>query len=170
MFHGRHTKRPWDEKNVLGCGCPHNHDPHNQRCLYSCFKTYITIKKTNDAHYFKKAIKKLGVKARQAHLDEYGQPQQRNFFRALPKKNAKRGANHYLHQNMGENDIRDVFQYWNEVLKLNEKQKMCAAQARKTFCTLGDKLFKSDERVESLTQFDHLRSFCLYFTSNLDYF
>ena len=33
----------------------------------------------------------------------------------------KRGANHYLHQNMGENDIREVFQYWNEVLKLDEK-------------------------------------------------
>ena len=79
------------------------------------------------------------------HLDDNGQLKEKNFFRALPKQNAKHGCNHYLHQNMGENDIRTVFQYWNENLKLDDKQKMCANQARKTFCTLGDKLFKSGE-------------------------
>ena len=143
VFHGRNTKRPWDEKNVLGCGCPHNHDNTNQRCLYTCFKWYADIKARNDEYYFKKGIKKLGTKARKAHLDVNGQPQARNFFRALPKANAKHGCNHYLHQNMGENDIREVFQYWNKTLNLDETYKMCANQARKTFCTLGDKLFKS---------------------------
>ena len=151
VFHGRHTKRPWSEKNVLGCGCPGAHDPDNQRCLYTCFKWYKNVKEGNDAHFRKRAIKKLSDKSRKVHLDDLGQLKEKNFFRALPKRNAKHGCNHYLHQNMGENDIREVFQYWNDVLKLDDKQKMCANQARKTFCTLGDKLFKSDVGSAAIT-------------------
>ena len=45
---------------------------------------------------------------------------------------------------MSSNDIRDVFEYWNLKLGINPDTKLHANQARKTFCTLGDKLFKSE--------------------------
>ena len=61
----------------------------------------------------------------------------------MPKKNYT-GPQRYLHCNMSSNELRDVFEYWNQVLGITVDQKLHANQARKTFCTLGDKLFKSE--------------------------
>ena len=142
VFMGRHTKRRWPVKNVVGCGCPGDHVENNHRCVYTTIKLYMKLKDEGDKHFMWLGYRRLNSKARKLHV-ENGELQPRNFFRSMRKKNDS-GPERYLHCNMSSNDIRDVFEYWNQELGINSEHKLHANQARKTFCTLGDKLFKSE--------------------------
>ena len=40
IIRGEHTKRPWNVRNTLGCGCEGHHEIDNEFCLYNIMKLY----------------------------------------------------------------------------------------------------------------------------------
>ena len=143
VFQGRHTKRQWPVKNVIGCGCPGDHVEGNHRCIYTTLKLYMKLKDESDKYFMVTGYRKLNAKARKQHV-ENGELQPRNFFRAMRKKNDS-GPERYLHCNMSCNELRERrLRILESSSGHHRRPELHANQARKTFCTLGDKLFKSE--------------------------
>ena len=135
--------------NTIGCGCKGDHDPEDARCFYNCLKNYMVEKDRSDRLFMRAHLGKLNEKARRGHTDATGDLLPINFFRAMSRKGPIRCTWHsrvHLHQNMGDNAIREIFEcrrerflYWNQKLDLNPEKRLLAASARRTFCTVGDK-------------------------------
>ena len=140
VFRGHHNKvHGLAVSNVVGCGCREAHDSENPLCLYNILKAYTVVKDSDDVLFLYSrtgsCVYKLGDKQRQKHTTEDNQLKPTAFFRSY-----RCDTNRFAHTRCGDQQIRDVFNYWNGRLGwgLEEAQ---AAMARKTFATMGDKFF-----------------------------
>ena len=104
----------------------------------------------SDKIFVERTFKKYSYARRQPHLNDDGSLRQLNFFRSYSSRTGR-----FMHSNMGINEIRNVFQWWNEKLRLTPK-KLTGSMARKTFATFGDRLFRFPWR--SLMEVTHHKS------------
>ena len=108
-----HTKQHHIKvRNVIGCGCHKDHNAQDPNCFYNVVKLYMMEKKKSD-DIFLQNFKKLNKSQRAVHVDEEGDLRSIGFFRAMNRRGRQRCTRHWhvhLHENMGDNTIREVFE------------------------------------------------------------
>ena len=141
IFRGHHNKvHGLAVTNVIGCGCREAHDWENPLCLYNVMKEYTVVKDSDDLLFLTSrrghCAAKLNARQRKKHMTEDNELKPTAFFRSYREE-----TNKYAHTRVGDPQIRNVFNYWNERLGW-ELENSQAAMARKTFATMGDRFFQ----------------------------
>ena len=119
-------------RNVIGCGCLKDHDACNHNCFYNVVKIYMMEKKKSDDSFMETRIKKLNKLQRAKHLDEDGELKPRGFFRAMCRRGPQRctlGPCVHIHESMGDNAIRDVFECGSKRGRIGTSASRCTRKS-----------------------------------------